>query len=222
MKSQTHSLGEIFYVPCETNPTFPSRLLNRIKGLTVDNRHPFLNPLDRRWGQWCVEMSSSSTSRQPPRRPWTLETFLRERSNALINSVDISTHRTYSSALNSWIAFVNMHGFSIEPTEDTLSFFIVYMSSHISPRSVKAYLSGLVQQLEPDFPTVREIRASKLIKKIMTGCLKLKSKPIRRKQPLSEEDLLFVQSKLRHSTSHDDRLFLAILFTGFHGFLCLG
>ena len=123
-------------------------------------------------------MSIKPSSRQPHRQPWTLETFVRERAYAINNSLDLSTRRTYSSALNSWIAFVNMHDFSVEPTQDTLSFFIVYMSHHIEPRSVKSYLSGLVQQLEPNFPNIRNIRSSPLISKVLKGCWKLKSKPI--------------------------------------------
>lgn len=167
-------------------------------------------------------MSFPSSSKQPPRRPWTMETLLRERSLAMANSLDKSTRRTYTSALNSWLAFVNMHSFSIEPTQDTLSFFIVYMSHHISPRSVKAYLSGLVQILEPDYPSIRAIRSSYLIKKVLRGCLKSKSQPIRRKDPLTVHDLKSVGSRLQHSSSHDDLLFVAQLYTGFHGLLRLG
>jgi len=151
-----------------------------------------------------------------------MKTFLRERSLALANSVDPSTRRTYSSALNSWLSFVNMHGFSFEPTQDTLSFFVVYMSHHISPRSVKSYLSGIVQLLEPDFPSIREIRSSKFINKIMKGCLKSHSQPIRRKDPLSVQDLRIVREKYQHSPSHNDLLFATMVFTGFHGLLRLG
>ena len=167
-------------------------------------------------------MSYPQSSRQPIRKPWTLDTFLRERSLALANSVDLSTRRTYSSALNSWIAFTNLHDFPFEPTIDTLSFFIVFMSHHISPRSVKSYLSGIVQQLEPDFPSIKEIRVSPLIAKVMKGCLKTKSKPIRRKDPLSVEDLRLIGERFTNSRNHDDLLFSAILFTGFHGLLRLG
>jgi len=111
--------------------------------------------------------------RQPTRKPWALNDLRRGRALALSHSVDHSTCQVYSSALNSWLAFANMHHFPIEPTINMLSYFIVYMSSHISPRSVKSYLSGLVQQLEPDFPSIREIWSSRLISKVMRGCLKI-------------------------------------------------
>ena len=69
------------------------------------------------------------SSRQPRRKPWTLETLIHEHAIAITNSLDLSTRRSYSSALNSWIAFVNMHNFPLEPTADSLSFFIVYIWS---------------------------------------------------------------------------------------------
>ena len=167
-------------------------------------------------------MVNPPSSRQPPRRPWTMETFIREREMAMTNSLDLSTRRTYSSALNSWIAFTDMHHFSLEPTPDTLSFFIVYMSHHISPRSVKSYLSGLVQQLATDFPSIRETRASSIVTKTMKGCLKSLSKPIQRKVPLTESDLRYVESRFRNALSHNDLLFVALIVTGFHGLLRLG
>ena len=148
--------------------------------------------------------------------------FIRERAFALSNSLDLSTRQSYSSAMNSWIAFINMHNFPVEPTQDTLSFFIFYMSHHIKPRSVKSYLSGLVQQLEPDFPTIREIRTSKLISKVLKGCMKLKSKPICWKEALSIQDLGFLHEKFGRRKNHDDYLFAALLFTGFYGLLRLG
>src|ERR1700678_3807954 len=167
-------------------------------------------------------MSVKPSSRQPHRQPWTLETFVREHAYAISNSLDLSTRCTYSSALNSWIAFVNMHDFPIEPTQDSLSFFIVFMSHHIEPRSVKSYLSGLVQQLEPDFPSFRKIRSSPLITKVLKGCMKLKSKPIRRMEALAIEDLRFLNEKFRHKQSHDDYIFAAYSVTGFFGLGRLG
>src|ERR1700678_99965 len=167
-------------------------------------------------------MSFLPSSRQPHRQPWTLETFVRERAYAISNSLDLSTRQTFFSALNLWCAFVNMHNFSIEPTQDSLSFFIVYMSHHIEPRSVKSYLSGLVQQLEPNFPNIRNIRSSPLISKVLKGCLKLKSKPIRRKEALVIADLCFLNEKYRFKRSHDDLFFIALLFSGFFSLLRLG
>ena len=167
-------------------------------------------------------MDRGRSSRQPTRLPWTLDSFLRERASALANSLDISTCRTYSSALNSWLAFVNLHHFPIEPTEDSLSFYIVFMCHHISPRSVKSYLSGLVQQLEPDYPNIRQIRTSQLVTRTLKGCLKSHSKAIRRKEALTIHDVRFVHDRVRNPHPHDDKLFAALLVTGFHALLRLG
>jgi hypothetical protein len=151
-----------------------------------------------------------------------MQMLLRERAMTMTRALETSTRHTYSSALNSWIAFVNMHHFDIEPTPDTMSFFVVYMSRHISPRSVKSYLAGIVQILEPDFPNVREVRQSRLVTRSLKGSLKMFAKPVERKEPLSINDLRLVEAKYRHSEAHDDFLFVTLLFSGFHGLNRLG
>jgi hypothetical protein len=52
--------------------------------------------------------------------------------------------------------------------------------------------------------------------------MKLKSKPIRRKEALTIADLCFLDEKYRHKQSHDDLLFVALIFSGFFGLLRLG
>jgi hypothetical protein len=56
----------------------------------------------------------------------------------------------------------------------------------------------------------------------MKGCLKTRGQAVRRKLPLSFEDLCFVNNKYIVSSTHNDLLFTALLITGFHGLLCLG
>ena len=101
------------------------------------------------------------------------------------HTIDPSTLHNYSSALNSYLAFVWVHNFPVEPTEDTLSFFVVYMSQQINSRSVSTYLSGICQQLEPFFPMVRMMRKSKLVQKMIQDCLKMHATPTKRKLPLA-------------------------------------
>ncbi|PBK81541.1 hypothetical protein ARMGADRAFT_867199, partial [Armillaria gallica] len=115
-----------------------------------------------------------------------------------------------------------LHGFSIEPTTDTLSFFVMYMSHHIEPHSVGSYLSGIVSQLEPHFPNVRIVRNSMLVARTLKGCKRLRSKPIHRKQRISRDHLHRALHSLNPSSSYDDVLFVAMLFTGFYGLLSLG
>jgi hypothetical protein len=102
-------------------------------------------------------------ARQPSRDVWPMSCLIHERVIALANDIDKTTLANYSSALNSYISFTTTHNFSINPTPDTLSFFIVYMSHHINPRSVATYLSGISQQLEPYFPSICEARNSSLV-----------------------------------------------------------
>jgi hypothetical protein len=89
--------------------------------------------------------------------------LIHKRVIALANDIDKTTLSNYSSALNSYISFTTTHNLPIEPTPNTLSFYIVYMSYYINPRSVATYLSRISQQLEPYFPTVREARNSSIV-----------------------------------------------------------
>jgi hypothetical protein len=95
------------------------------------------------------------------------------------------------------------------------------MCHHIKPTSVKSYLSGICNQLETFYPSIREIRTHKIVTKTLTGCTKLRASATSRKRPLTREELITVQLKFTQP-SHDDNLFLAILFTSFHGLMRLG
>jgi hypothetical protein len=166
----------------------------------------------------------SPGSRQPQRQAWTTAKLVHERAIALGYAVDKSSNFTYTSALNSYINFCTIHGFSIEPTEDTMSFFVIYMCHHIDPKSVDSYLSGICNQLESAFPNVRNVRKSPLVKNTLKGGKRLFGKGTKRKRPLSTADLLTVERSYAAipSPTHDDSLFVAILFSGFDGLMRLG
>lgn len=161
-------------------------------------------------------------SRQPARQAWSRDRLLRERAILLGLAIDKSTLKTYSSALNSYLTFVRMHDFPVEPSPDTLSFYAVYMSHHINPRSVTSYLSGICHQLEPYFPGVREARRSPLVERTLKGCMRSKGVATKRKRALTTSDLLLVVNNLKNSTQHDDLLFLAMFLTGFFALMRLG
>ena len=94
---------------------------------------------------------------------------------------------------------------------------------HISPRSVSTYLSGIVQQLEPFHPLIREIRNSKLVQRTLQGCLKIHAQPTRRKRALSVSDLSTVVNHYQNTPpSHDNLLFVSMLLTGFFSLMRLG
>ena len=167
-------------------------------------------------------IDSGVKSKQKRRVAWARERLLRERAIALGQAIDISTWKNYGSALNSYLTFVRLHNFPVEPTADTISFFTVFMCHHIKPDSVDTYLSGICQQLEPYFPSVRDIRKSMLCKRTLTGCKRLRGVPTKRKRALTLLDLQIVINHYANSTSHDDLLFLSQLLTGFFALMRLG
>jgi hypothetical protein len=101
-----------------------------------------------------------------------MERLVNERSISLGYSLDASSFGAYTSALNSYITFCNLHNLPIDPTPDTLSFFVVFLSTYIKPDSVNSYLSGICRQLEAFFPDVRLHRRSLLVSRTMAGCMR--------------------------------------------------
>lgn len=168
-------------------------------------------------------ITSGIRSRQPRSRvAWTRERLVHERALALGQAIDTSTWTNYSSALNSYLNFIRLHDFPVEPTPDTLSFFAVYMSFHIKPDSVDTYLSGICQQLEPFFPDVRKHRKSPLVHRTLDGCKRSRNTPTRRKHALTTNNLITVTQQYNASLTHDDMLFLTQLFSGFFALMRLG
>jgi hypothetical protein len=163
----------------------------------------------------------SPSSRQPTRTAWTRERLLLERTIALGSALDTSSYATYTSALNSYLTFCKLHGLDADPTEDTLSFYTVFMSFHIKPQSVDSYLSGIANQLEPYFPEVRRNRKSRLVSLTLKGCMRLRHSPAKRKAPLLPSNVATVLASLHPESTHDDTLFASMLATGFHALLRL-
>lgn len=167
-------------------------------------------------------MNTERPSRQPTRQPWTLARLVHERAVFLGSALDRSTRLTYSSALNSYLNFCRLHRFPIEPTAETLSFFVTFTSHFVKPSTVDSYLSGIASQLEPHFPHARLNRNSRLVANTLAGAKRLRGSPTSRKAPLRLDDLSLVVSSMPLPPSLDDLLFCAQLLTGFHGLLRLG
>ena len=161
-------------------------------------------------------------SRQRCRVAWTRECLLHERSLAMGQSIDISTWKNYGSALNSYLSFVHMHNFPVEPTPDTFSFYTVFMCHNIKPDSVDSYLSGICHQLEPYFPSVCSIGNSIICKRTLAGCKRLRGVPTNRKRALTMDDLQRVVDHYSKSDSHDDLLSVTQLLSGFFALHRLG
>ncbi|KAF8580258.1 hypothetical protein K439DRAFT_1648243 [Ramaria rubella] len=83
--------------------------------------------------------------------------LLQEHAITLGHSIDLSTTHTYNSHLQSYLTFIKLHDFPVEPSIDILSFYVVYMCHHIKPQSVSFYLSGISNSLEHFFPNVSDL-----------------------------------------------------------------
>ena len=136
--------------------------------------------------------------------------------------LDRSTLANYGSVPNSYLNFVTCHGFPVEPTSNTLSFYTVYMCHYINPRSINAYLSGISQHLEAEFPDVKNACNSHLVRRTLQGCMRLKGQPTVRKRALTLDDLHVITNHYINSTQHGDLLFVSMIMTGFFGLLQLG
>ena len=65
-------------------------------------------------------ISSNVRSRQPLWEVWTHERLIRERAITLGQAVDNSTWKNYGSTLNSYLNFIKMHEYPLEPSPDTV------------------------------------------------------------------------------------------------------
>ena len=167
-------------------------------------------------------ITSNLPSRQPDREVWSRERLQHERAIALGHSIDASTWRNYSSALNSYLNFVKKHQFNVEPTAKTLSYYTVYLSHYIKPDSVDTYLSGICQQLELFFPNVRLNRKAILVRRTLDGCKRLKAVATSHKQALTVNDILSIHRYYSTSSDHDNLLFVAQITIGFFALMRLG
>jgi hypothetical protein len=128
----------------------------------------------------------------------------------------------YKTHLKSYFSFIRAHKFDVEPNETTLALYVVYMAQFIKPSSVESYLTGIVHYLSPFYPELPKWRSSQIVNQALKGCKKSKASAVHRKRALTLSDLNKISTTLNESNSYDDRLFLAILLSGFFGLLRLG
>ena len=124
-------------------------------------------------------------SRQPSQEAWTIDQL---NSKLMINlglAIDQSTHESYSSALKWYLTFCCLHGFDIEPTQWTLTYYVTFQSSHIDPKSVDSYLSGICNQLESHFLDVQNFHKSSMVSWALKGAKCCFGKATSRKLPLT-------------------------------------
>jgi hypothetical protein len=167
-------------------------------------------------------MNHNTSSRQPHRVAWSRECLEHEHAIALGFALEPASIASYSSALQSYLTFCRLHNFPIEPTPDTLSFYVVYMCHLIKPTSVKSYLSRICSQLEIFYPTVWVTRRSQIVVRTLLGCTKLRAVASSCKRPISNTELLSTHALLSPIQDHDIKLFLAIAWASLHGLMHLG
>src|SRR5258708_20425575 len=104
-------------------------------------------------------------ARQPKRATWTIDHLRSQRAIYLSNCLDTSTKTTYQSGMNSYITFCNTHNLDLDPSPDTLSFFISFMARQIGPsgkpisiHTITSYPSEIPPNLKPFFPIIRSIK----------------------------------------------------------------
>ena len=153
---------------------------------------------------------------------WSIEHLLHEWALALGEAIDLSTHKTYGSHLNSYLNFVLLHDLPVEPTDHTLSLYTVYSVHYIKLDSIDSYLSGICHQLEPYFPNVQEARGSMLVCRTLRGCKCMKGTAVWHKHTLTLDDLGRIIIYYQLSTQHDDLLFVMGFLTGFFALMHLG
>ena len=128
-------------------------------------------------------MQISSSSKQPSRPAWTLQWLVCERFILLRMAIDAAMHLSYTSVLNSYLTFCKLHNFDIDPTPETLSLYVTYQSTFISPKSVDFYLSGIANQMESFFLDVQKNHHSALVSHTLKGAKRQHSIPIDCKSP---------------------------------------
>ena len=121
-----------------------------------------------------------------------MECLLVERSITLSCALDWSAQSMYLSAPNSYFTFCQLHHLDPDPTVNTLSLYITFMSHHIEPHLAHSYLAGIVCELEPSYTSVRQNWYSPLVVCTLKGSMRHFSNPVQQKSPLTGDDLRHV------------------------------
>lgn len=144
-----------------------------------------------------MDLRKDATRVRKERVVWTRDKLLKEQAVAIGSSIAPSSHKAYNFAFRSYQNFCHLHGLETTPTPETVSFFIVYNSHYVSPRSTKSYLSGIFHCFENDYPEVRKLNSHPLVKKTLAGCLRTRSSPVRRKRPLTAKEIERVVNSIK-------------------------
>ena len=164
---------------------------------------------------------SDCRPRHAPEVPWSTDELVSWRSFYITSSLVPSSHLAYTSALQSYHQFCQLHHFPTEPMADTLSFFLTYRSHTLRPQTLSSYLSGICSQLEAFYPQVRALRQTAIVRRTLAGIHRVHGVAAVRKCPLLPSDLQCAIDRFGASSDYDDVLFLTQLLVGFNQLLRL-
>jgi len=161
--------------------------------------------------------SSASRLRSPPP---SLAELVRRRSSLVLNAVEPSTRRGYSSALKHWTTFLKIYNFPSTPTPDSLSLFVAFLSPRV--KEANKVLSALAHHLRPSMANWDDVRNHPLVVAALRGSKKSNASPPRRARPLRPPELASLVSSAISSRSYDNLLVAFIASLGFSGVMRLG
>ncbi|KAF7763527.1 hypothetical protein Agabi119p4_8064 [Agaricus bisporus var. burnettii] len=144
---------------------------------------------------------------------------------ALSQALAEPTGHDHDIYLRSYLDFCQLYNYPINPTESTLALYMVFIThcEGVAPENLVTYLAAISFRLRPYFPEVERTRKNRYIRAVMRGIKRMIENPVRRKEPITFSQLEDVARLYNNeSNSYDDRLFLALLVTGFYGLLRMG
>src|SRR5260370_29285567 len=93
---------------------------------------------------------------QPKRAVWSTNHLCAQWAEYFSKCIDISSKSTSYSGFNSYLSFCYQHNIDLDPTPNTLSWFVAYMAWQTGPsgcsiliQTIHSYLSGISHHLQP-------------------------------------------------------------------------
>lgn len=163
--------------------------------------------------------STSSTNRHRSPPP-SLPDLVQRRSALILNAVEPSTRRGYTSALKHWSTFLKIYNFPPTPSADSLSLFVAFLTSRV--KEANKVLSALAHHLRPTMRNWEEVRNDPLVEAALRGSKKANASPPKRARPLRPPELASLVRTAISSQSYNDLLVAFIAALGFTGVMRLG
>ena len=131
------------------------------------------------------------------------------------NSIEMSNARGYTTGAHDYISFCVNHSLPLDPTLQTLSWYIAYTSRFIG--SGPKYLSGACHFLSDLYPSFNTNHSHPLVQATISGSKKIWADPVKQKLPLRTSHLQTFLEVSNSSNDYDDCLFVTIISCCFYG-----